>query len=86
MNERAQHDLEDPAWQQWAQRACPAVGVDPALVDIPAIHDLTRHIAHQVQRPLAPVAAFILGLAVAQAAAEGQPSRDALIAALKQVS
>ncbi len=53
-------------WQEWADEACAAVGVDPAQVDIRLVHALTKHVAHRLDRPLAPVSSYILGLAVAQ--------------------
>lgn len=61
--------MTDPAreqelWSQWIAAACAAVGVDPDAVDVPAIHDLTKEIAHGFSRPMAPVGAFILGMAV----------------------
>ncbi len=52
------------AWRPFIDRACAAVGVDPAQVDEDAILTMTREIAHAGARPMAPVSAFILGLAV----------------------
>ena len=51
-------------WGPFVQRACEALGVDPALVDTDAILNLTREVAHAGARPMAPVSAYILGLAV----------------------
>lgn len=51
-------------WHAWIAQACAAVGVDPAQVDVEAIHGLTRAIAHGFSRPMAPVGAFMLGLAL----------------------
>lgn len=69
-------DHEDrSAWRPFIERACAAVGVDPALVDEGMILTLTREVAHSGARPMAPVSAFILGLA---AGAEEQPNIDAL--------
>ncbi|MHA6522893.1 DUF6457 domain-containing protein [Tessaracoccus sp. G1721] len=56
-------------WQPWVEEACRAVGVDPSLVDTEIVLSLTREVAHRFTRPMAPVAAYILGLAVAQAGA-----------------
>ena len=55
-------------WQDWIREACEAVGVDPALVDVAGVHELTRDIAHGFSRPMAPVGAFIWGVALGQAA------------------
>jgi hypothetical protein len=48
----------------WMASACAELGIDPAAVDIRQILDLARDAAHQVDRPAAPVTAFLLGLAV----------------------
>lgn len=64
-------------WRAWIVEACEAVGTDPAQVDVRTIHGLTKRIAHNFDRPMAPVGAFILGLAV------GAQGRDADLAALR---
>lgn len=61
-------------WHDWVEQACAAVGVDRQNVDIKAIHGLTKRVAHNLDRPLAPVSSYILGIAVGQAAAAGQVS------------
>ena len=52
-------------WRPFIERACEAVGVDAAGVDEDLILELTARIAHEGERPMAPVGAYILGLAVA---------------------
>lgn len=52
------------AWRPFIERACEAVGVDPATVDEDMVLELTARIAHDGERPMAPVGAYILGLAV----------------------
>jgi len=49
---------------RWIEAACAELGVDRVNVDERAILDLARDAAHQVDRPAAPVTAFLLGLAV----------------------
>jgi hypothetical protein len=49
---------------EWVDAACAELGLDPAAVDQRAVLDLARQVAHQVDRPAAPVTAFLLGLAV----------------------
>ncbi len=49
---------------RWTAAACADLGIEPGLVDIPQILDLARDVAHQVDRPAAPVTAYLLGLAV----------------------
>jgi Domain of unknown function (DUF6457) len=48
----------------WTAAACDELGIDPAAVNLRQILDLARDAAHQVDRPAAPVTAFLLGLAV----------------------
>ncbi len=52
-------------WQPWIDEACRAVGVDPAIVETDAVLALTKTVAQRFLRPMAPVAAHILGLAIA---------------------
>jgi hypothetical protein len=52
-------------WSSWVEEACAAVGVDPGEVDIVEIHRLSREVAHRLERPLAPVSTFVLGMALA---------------------
>ncbi|HYN29350.1 MAG TPA: DUF6457 domain-containing protein [Dermatophilaceae bacterium] len=61
-------------WADWVARACAALDVDPALVDVPAIHALTKQIAHRSVRPMAPVGAFIVGVALGQSGGEADPT------------
>ena len=51
------------ALDEWVTRVCPALGLDPDSVDVSAILDLTRDVAHGVARPAAPLTAFLVGLA-----------------------
>lgn len=73
----------------WTVSACADLGIDPASVDVRLILDLARDAAHQVDRPAAPVTAYLLGVAVGRgmaadaaaarlhALAEGWPSPTA---------
>ena len=58
--------------ERWIGAACGELGVDRASVDERVILDLARDAAHRVDRPAAPVTAFLAGLAVAG----GQPLSD----------
>ena len=72
-------------WHDWVEQACVATGVDPRTVDIKAIHALTKRVAHNLYRPLAPVSSYILGVAVGMAAAGGTVSdaeRESLMSRL----
>ncbi len=57
----------------WIDAVCAELGLDRSAVDERALLDLTRKIAHPVDRPAAPVTAFLLGLAVGG----GQPASQA---------
>ena len=57
---------------RWIEAACDELGVDRAEVDERLILDLARDAAHRVDRPAAPVTAFLAGLAVGS----GQPLVD----------
>jgi hypothetical protein len=50
--------------QGWTEAACAELGVHVDDGTIRAVLDLARDVAHQVERPAAPVSAFLLGLAV----------------------
>ena len=49
---------------EWIDAACAELGLDPSIADQRAVLDLARTVAHQVDRPAAPVTAFLLGIAV----------------------
>lgn len=64
---------EEARWADWIEDACAAVGIEPESVDVPGIHMLTRQIAHGFERPMAPVGAYVLGVAVGHLQAQGRP-------------
>ncbi len=51
-------------WDPFVRHLCDALGIDSTNTDVPAILDLTRIVAHSGARPMAPVSAYLLGLAV----------------------
>jgi len=51
-------------WRPFIERACQAVGVDADLIDEDIALELAARVAREGERPMAPVATFILGLAV----------------------
>jgi|HubBroStandDraft_3_1064219.scaffolds.fasta_scaffold180957_1 hypothetical protein len=57
--------------QRWLDAACAELGIEPGTADARTILDLTRDVAHQVDRPAAPLTAYLLGVAVGR----GQPLR-----------
>jgi hypothetical protein len=50
---------------EWVSTVCQALGIDKP--DIRAVLDLTRDVAHRVNRPAAPVTALLAGLAAGSA-------------------
>ncbi len=56
---------------RWVEFVCAELGVETDLVDQRLILDLARDAAHQVDRPAAPVTAFLLGVAVGRGRAPG---------------
>ncbi|HEY2552278.1 MAG TPA: DUF6457 domain-containing protein [Streptosporangiaceae bacterium] len=52
--------------QEWTEAACAELGIDPAAAPARVVLDLARDVAHQVERPAAPLTAYLLGLAVGQ--------------------
>jgi hypothetical protein len=51
----------------WVDAVVAELGL-PAGVDVPAVLDLARDVAHGVQRPAAPVTTWLAGMAVAAGA------------------
>lgn len=76
MSERTETDLESSEWDGWIAMVCARLGIDPVLVDVTAIHALTREVAHRYDRPMAPVSAFIVGVALGGADATGDAPVD----------
>lgn len=66
-------DATPDRWADWIEEACAAVGIDPESVDVPAIHAMTKVIAHDFERPMAPVGAYVLGVAVGHLEEQGRP-------------
>lgn len=55
-----------PPIQAWVEHLCATLGVEASAVDMRALLDATRDVAHHVDRPAAPVSAFVIGLAAAR--------------------
>lgn len=57
--------MDDKAgWRAFVEDACARLGIDPDRVDEHAILRLSRRVAHEGARPMAPVSTYILGLAL----------------------
>lgn len=57
-------EMEHEGWGRFVLDACAATDIDPALVDVAAVLDMTREVAHAGARPMAPISAYLLGLAL----------------------
>jgi hypothetical protein len=53
---------------EWLAEAASSLDLDPAGVDKRLVLDLARDVAHAVERPAAPVTAYLLGIAVGRGA------------------
>lgn len=80
--------VEREQWDAWITEASESLGIDPSLVDVTLIHELSKNVAHNVIRPLAPVSTYMLGIVVGQRLAAGEPvdtaTRRALAALIPQ--
>lgn len=59
-----------------------ALGLDEDAVDRDLVLDMTKDVAHNIARPAAPIAAFLVGLAAGKAGG----SRDDVRAAAEKVA
>lgn len=86
MMERVQRKrVDEDAWQPWVDAVAASVAMDPAVVSVTEIHDLTSAVSHARTRPMGPVAACIWGLARAlQPDADPAELRRAIIDAAEQ--
>lgn len=76
---RPEADLSSSRWDEWIAEVCGLLGVDPDLVDVPLVHDLTKQIAHRYERPMAPVGSYILGIALGAALERGEQDPAAIL-------
>ncbi len=60
---RARLDEEVGIMDEWVREVCRVLGVTDDI-DVAAILDVAKDVAHNVQRPAAPVTAYLLGVAV----------------------
>jgi len=50
--------------EQWTAAICAELGLDPGVADTRTVLDLARDAAHGVDRPAAPLTAYLVGVAV----------------------
>ena len=75
---------DKPDWRAFVEDACARLDLDPALVDEHAVLRLARRVAHGGARPMAPVAAYILGVALASPTADPVAVSAVLTQALEE--
>ncbi|GAA8844495.1 hypothetical protein DUHN55_12400 [Helicobacter pylori] len=73
MSPQTEDQRAQERWADWIEQACAALGLDPEAVDVRSILDMTKTIAHDFERPMAPVGAYVLGLAVGRLQEQGRP-------------
>jgi hypothetical protein len=56
----------------WLTMAAADLGVDPGVVDVTAVLELARDVAHNVERKAAPLTTYLVGYAAALAAVSGE--------------
>ncbi|MGH3447116.1 MAG: DUF6457 domain-containing protein [Nocardioidaceae bacterium] len=61
----------------WSEQLCDALGID-VEVEIDAVLDLARDAAHQVERPAAPLTAFLVGYAAGARGGEATDIADCI--------
>jgi len=62
---------------EFLRTTCTALGVDASAIDQDLILDLTKEVAHNVTRPAAPLAAFVVGLAAGKHGGDADAVRAA---------
>ncbi|ORC24975.1 hypothetical protein A7979_09080 [Rothia nasimurium] len=86
MTEKSPHDLE--LARQFLAQLADRLNLDPALIGqtMPHLLSMTKHVAHGVVRPAAPLAAFLVGYAAGQAPGQDADEQvEGVRAALEQV-
>lgn len=78
--------LPPEALDAWLAALAAELGLDPALVPTAVILDVARDVAHDVARPAAPLSTFLVGLAAASRAADGEDLTVALHDAARRTS
>lgn len=64
--------------EQWTITVCADLGIDAGTVDTKAVLGLAREVAHSVDRPAAPLAAYLVGVAVGRGLAPAEAMRRVL--------
>jgi hypothetical protein len=62
--------------ERWIMAVCADLGLDPGLADARTVLDMARDVAHNVDRPAAPVTAYLMGMAVGRGMALPRAARQ----------
>lgn len=77
--------VDEAAWQPWVEQVAASVGMSALHVPIHPIHEMTSAVSHARSRPMAPVAAYIWGLAERlRPEVDPEELRQAIIAAAER--
>lgn len=71
---------------EWIEHVCTTLGVPRQALDVDAVLDLARDAAHSVERPAAPVTAYLLGYVAGRADQQPDADPDAAARALEQIA
>jgi hypothetical protein len=63
---------------QWTAAVCADLGLDAGVADTRAVLDLARDVAHRVERPAAPLTAYLVGVAVGRGLPLAEAARRVL--------
>lgn len=85
MGERSPQDLV--VAREFLVELSGRLGVDPGAIEqaTPYLLGLTKHVAHDVVRPAAPLAAFLVGVAAGQSGAVGAELNARVLAEIDTV-
>ncbi|MBV9451712.1 MAG: hypothetical protein JO345_38075 [Streptosporangiaceae bacterium] len=64
--------------EQWTITVCADLGIDAGTVDTKAVLGLAREVAHNVDRPAAPLTAYLVGVAVGRGLTPAEAMRRVL--------
>jgi hypothetical protein len=58
--------------EEWTEAVCAELALGSNVVDVTAVLDMARDVAHGVARPAAPLTAYLVGVAVGRGAAPAE--------------
>ena len=58
--------------EDWTATVCAELGLEPESVNVTAVLDMTRDVAHDVARPAAPLTAYLAGIAIGRGASSDE--------------